>query len=98
MAQRHYDITLDGERISREFLLVEVLNTPSIGPKFELTADVNAADGHLSVVLLGESDRDALIAYYKALGNGRPRRGWDPRRVKTIRICPAPIGSTLTIA
>ena len=50
LAPRHYDITLDGERISREFLLVEVLNTPSIGPKLEFTADVNAADGHLSVV------------------------------------------------
>jgi diacylglycerol kinase (ATP) len=90
LAPRHYDITLDGERISREFLLVEVLNTPSIGPKLELTADVNAADGHLSVVLLGESDRDALVAYLTALSSGATApaafRSW---RVKTIAIAGA---------
>ena len=61
LVPRHYDITLDGERVSREFLLVEALNTPSIGPMLEFTADVSAADGFLSVVLLGESDRDALV-------------------------------------
>ena len=90
LAPRHYDITLDGERLSREFLLVEVLNTPSIGPKFELTADVNAADGHLSVVLLGESDRDALVVYLKALGNGATApAGFRSWRVKTIEIAGA---------
>ena len=87
---RHYDVTLDGERISRAFLLLEALNTPSIGPMLEFTADVSAADGFLSVVLLGESDRDALAAYLAAPGSGRPApadfRSW---RVKTIEIAGA---------
>ena len=90
LAPRRYDVTLDGERMSREFLLVEALNTTSIGPMLEFTADVNAADGHLSVVLLGESDRDALVAYLKAAASGRPVpaefKSW---RVKTIEIAGA---------
>jgi len=89
LAPRHYDITLDGERVSQEFLLVEALNTPSIGPMLEFTADASAADGHLSVVLLGESDRDALAAYLTAAdsdGAPAPFKSW---RVKTIEIAGA---------
>ena len=90
LAPRNYDITLDGERVSREFLLVEALNTPSIGPMLEFTADVSAADGFLSVVLLGESDRDALVTYLTGPGSDRATpaefRSW---RVKTVEIAGA---------
>ena len=90
LVPRHYDITLDGERVSRELLLVEALNTPSIGPMLEFTADVSAADGFLSVVLLGESDRDALVAYLSAPDSDVPApaefKSW---RVKTIEIAGA---------
>jgi diacylglycerol kinase family enzyme len=89
-APRHYDITLDDERISGEFLVVEVLNVPSIGPKIELTADVSAADGVLSVVLLKESDRNALVAYLAARGSGPAApAGFRSWRVKTIEIAGA---------
>ena len=84
---RRYEIALDGERIAKEFLLVEVLNTPAIGPKVQLTADVNAADSFLSVVLLEESDRDALMAYLTSLGsNGASPAGFRSWRVKTVEI------------
>lgn len=63
---RPYDIVLDGERISGEFLLIEALNTPSIGPKLEFTPDANAADGFLSLVVAAESDRDLLVEYLSA--------------------------------
>jgi diacylglycerol kinase (ATP) len=87
LAPRRYDLSLDGERMSGEFLLVEVLNMPSIGPKLELTADANAADGLLSVVLLGESDRDALATYLATLGADSPARaGFRSWQVKTIEI------------
>jgi diacylglycerol kinase (ATP) len=90
LAPRRHDITLDGERVSGEFLLVEALNTPSIGPKLQLTADVNAADGLLSVVLLGESDRDALVRYLTTLGTDAPApAGFRSWRVKTIEIAGA---------
>jgi len=90
LAPRRYDITLDGERVSREFLLVEALNTPSVGPKIELTADVSVADGLLSVVLLGESDRDALVRYLTTLGpDAAAPAGFRSWRVKTIEIAGA---------
>jgi diacylglycerol kinase (ATP) len=87
---RPYEITLDGERISSEFLLVEVLNMPAIGPKLEFTGEVSAADGLLSVVLLGESDRDALVHYVTALGSAATApAGFKSWRVKTITIAGA---------
>ena len=69
---KHYDITLDGTSIGGEYLLVEVLNIPSIGPGVNLSAEVNPADGLLSVVVATEADREALAAYLKAIQNGEP--------------------------
>lgn len=84
---RLYEIVLDGERISGEFLLVEALNTPSIGPKLEFTPHANAADGFLSVVVAAESDREVLIEYLSALLEGSDAKGdlksW---RARTIGI------------
>jgi diacylglycerol kinase (ATP) len=84
---RPYDIVLDGERISGEFLLVEALNTPSIGPKLEFSPDANAADGFLSLVVAAESDREQLAAYLSALQGGSAVKGhlksW---RAKAIEI------------
>jgi diacylglycerol kinase (ATP) len=67
---RRYRIVLDDEEMTGEFLLVEALNTPSIGPKLELTEHVSAADGFLSVVIATESDRAMLAAYLSALQAG----------------------------
>jgi diacylglycerol kinase (ATP) len=87
LAPRRYDIMLDGERITGEFLLVEALNTPSIGPKLEFTTHANAADGLLSVVTVAESEREALVAYLKAAdaGSSTPAvfKSW---RVKCVEI------------
>ena len=67
---RRYHIVLDGEEVTGEFLLVEALNTPSIGPKLEFTEHVSAADGCLSVVVAAKSDRAMLGAYLSALQAG----------------------------
>lgn len=67
---QQYQIVLDGEEVTGEFLLVEVLNTPSIGPKLEFAEHVSAADGFLSVVVAAESDRAMLTAYLSALQAG----------------------------
>ena len=83
---RPYDIVLDGERLSGDFLLVEALNTPSIGPKLEFTPDANAADGFLSVVVAAESDREMLVEYLTALRDGSDVKGglksWRVRAVE----------------
>lgn len=80
------DITIDGESLAGDYLLIEVLNTPSIGPGIRLSPDVNAADGVLSVVAARETDRDQLMQYMRARAAGEPAnaglRSWPAKRVE----------------
>lgn len=69
---RRYEINIDGTLIAGEYLLVEVLNMPSIGPNVRLTAEVNPADGLLSLVVAAEADRAGLRAYLQARAVGEP--------------------------
>lgn len=83
---RHYGITIDGAAIDGEYLLVEVLNMPAIGPAIRLAADVNAGDGALSVVVARESDREALASYVSSWLTAEPRaaglKSWRGQRVE----------------
>jgi diacylglycerol kinase family enzyme len=63
----HCDLQLDDEAISGDFLVLEALNTPSIGPRIEFAADVNAADGLLSVVAITAAERERVERYLAAL-------------------------------
>jgi diacylglycerol kinase (ATP) len=56
-----YEIDVDGETIAGEYLLVEVVNIPYIGPQLELSPNSNPSDGRFELVLAGESDRTALL-------------------------------------
>lgn len=69
---QHLAVTFDGHSIGDDYVMVEVLNTPSIGPGIRLSADVNAADGCLSLVTAGEAERAALAAYLRARVTGDP--------------------------
>ena len=79
-------VTIDGEPIGGDFLLIEVLNTPSIGPGIRLAGGVNAGDGTLSVVFARESDRDQLAQYMHARLVGEPAdaglRAWPAKTVE----------------
>jgi diacylglycerol kinase (ATP) len=57
----HYEIEVDGETIAGEYLLVEVVNIPYIGPRLELSPSSNPSDGRFELVLAGESERIALL-------------------------------------
>jgi diacylglycerol kinase (ATP) len=57
----HYEIEVDGKAVAGEFLLVEIVNIPYIGPQLELSPSSNPSDGVLELVLAGESERSALI-------------------------------------
>ena len=72
LSPRHRRLTIDGQSMDGDYLLVEVLNTPAIGPGIRLSPDVNAADGLLSVVAAGEADREALATYVQAQTRGNP--------------------------
>ena len=69
---RRFEIVIDGTSIEGDYLLVEVLNMPSVGPNIRLTSEVNPADGLLSLVIAAESDRPALASYLRARANGEP--------------------------
>ena len=56
-------IAIDGEEIEGDYLLVEVLNIASVGPRLRLSAETAPADGMLSLVIAGADDRGAISAH-----------------------------------
>lgn len=60
---RECTITIDGEKYSGQYLLVEVMNTQSVGPNLNLAPNANVSDGLLDVVLVPVSQREKLATY-----------------------------------
>ena len=58
---------LNGERVPGEFLLVEVLNTPAVGPRLKFAADASPGDGVLDLVCIRASDRKGFLTYLAGL-------------------------------
>jgi diacylglycerol kinase family enzyme len=58
-----WNMTLDGEAVSGDFLLVAVLNIRFIGPNLELCPGADPTDGHFAVVMAEERHRDALVRH-----------------------------------
>ena len=60
----HSRISIDGEEIEGDYLLVEVLNIASVGPRLRLSAETTPADGMLSLVIAvaGRSRRDSCAS------------------------------------
>jgi diacylglycerol kinase (ATP) len=61
IAPRRYELVVDGERIVGDYLLVEVVNIPFIGPRLELSPNSDPSDAKLELVLAGDSDRAMLL-------------------------------------
>jgi diacylglycerol kinase family enzyme len=66
----HTRVTVDGEMFEGEFLAVEVMNTPVIGPNIELAPDADPGDGQLDVVFIDPDVRDELAGFLQSLVNG----------------------------
>jgi diacylglycerol kinase family enzyme len=58
---RPYVIDVDGVSVTGEFLLVEIMNIPLIGPQLEVSPSSDPSDGVLELVLAGESERPTLL-------------------------------------
>ncbi|HVM29682.1 MAG TPA: diacylglycerol kinase family protein [Candidatus Limnocylindrales bacterium] len=58
-----WEVDLDGEDLSGDYIAVEAMNTPFIGPKIPLAPEADPGDGQLELVLLGEQERGALLEY-----------------------------------
>ncbi|HVY25146.1 MAG TPA: diacylglycerol kinase family protein [Polyangiaceae bacterium] len=73
LAPRRYDIHADGQDLSGEYLLVEVMNVRYLGPRLDLSPESNPGDGSLELLLVGAEQRDALVNVSKAgHTNGSP--------------------------
>jgi diacylglycerol kinase family enzyme len=64
-------VTVDGQRVSCQALLVEVLNMRSVGPGLLLSPRATPSDGAFSVVVATDDDRSALACYLHERGAGR---------------------------
>lgn len=59
----HCQLKIDDQDYSGTYLLVEVMNTRSIGPNLFLAPESQPDDGHFDVVLVPEKDQDQFAAY-----------------------------------
>lgn len=60
---RAWTLVLDGRQMVDEFLLIEVLNIPSIGPNLVFGPHASPSDGYFDVILARECHREELLTY-----------------------------------
>ncbi|GAA4440041.1 diacylglycerol kinase family lipid kinase [Ravibacter arvi] len=65
-------IKADGVVYDGDYLLVEVMNTRSIGPNLVLAGNADPGDGILDLVLIPAAHRMKLLRHVRAMQNGRP--------------------------
>jgi diacylglycerol kinase family enzyme len=61
-----WEVRADGVDLSGDYFSVEVLNIRFVGPNLPLAPRAFAGDGLLDIVLLGEADREPLLAYLES--------------------------------
>jgi diacylglycerol kinase (ATP) len=59
---RFYEVEIDGRDYSGQYLMVQVMNVPLLGPQLEVSPSSNPSDGALEVVMAGEGERASLIS------------------------------------
>ena len=64
-------LNIDGEDYTGRFMLVEIMNTSSIGPNLQLAPFADPGDETFNVVLITESQRQAFADYVKGKLDGK---------------------------
>lgn len=78
---------IDGEAVSGQFLLAEVLNLPYVGPNLFLAPDSQPGDGSFDIVIVTEAERDRLANYLRTWQDNRERLAVLPtRRARHIEL------------
>ncbi len=85
---KEFKLEIDGVDHSGEYLMVEVMNTRSIGPNLELAPAADPGDGSFEVVMVSEKQRASLMDYLR-----KKRKG-----SKTPFACPTHKAKKVTIA
>ncbi len=65
-APRLRELSLDGCDLTGEYLLVEVMNIPLVGPNIPLAPSADYGDDQLEVVTVTEAQREVLAEYVRA--------------------------------
>lgn len=84
---RERRVVADGKDLSGSYVMVEVMNVRSIGPRMALAPSADVSDGRLDLLLLRETDRRALGDYLSAVADGSAARFPIPsRRVRRVTL------------
>jgi diacylglycerol kinase (ATP) len=67
-------VDIDGRRFDGPWLLVEVLNIGAIGPRLPFAPRADTQDSVLDILLVGESDRDAMMQWAEHFSGPPPAR------------------------
>lgn len=86
LESQHINIRADGDDLSGEYVGVEVMNIPSIGPRILLAPDADPGDARLDVALIRPGDRDALADQIAAQGTIMSDPPIATRRARTIEL------------
>jgi len=81
---RPVDLHLDGRALDDEYLMVEVMNAPMLGPRLRLAPAADPGDGQLDVVLIRERDRQPLAQWLDDNARTDPRL--DVRTAHTVEL------------
>jgi diacylglycerol kinase (ATP) len=82
-------LTLDDRDLSGEYLLVEAMNIPLIGPNILLAPNADPGDGLLDVVTVSEHEREQFAAYVaRRLEGDVPPPELVVHRGRSLRIAP----------
>jgi diacylglycerol kinase family enzyme len=67
---KFFHVNLDGEDLSGSYLLVEVMNTPTMGLRYMLAPDAQPDDGLFDLVLIHASQRENYLRFVAGVLTG----------------------------
>lgn len=80
-------LSVDGESMAGEFLLIEVMNICAVGPNLTLAPDADPSDGLFDLVIAREEHRSEIDRYLRHRVDGRAARLELPtRRARAVDI------------
>ena len=80
-------VTVDGQDLSGEYILLEALNIRHIGPNLHLAPDADPGDGFLDIAFVSAAEQDRLSRYLSdAMENKFSPPGWTVRRGQDLQL------------